>query len=75
MGMAMGFAQMLDKCTGSQTVFADRAQTRQVMHDMIAMSVVNGDELFFVFNNDVMSLKDTATEEYSHGRNHHSTPR
>ena len=40
MGIAMGFAQMLDKCTGSQTVFADRGHTRQMMHDMIAMSVV-----------------------------------
>ena len=40
MGIAMGFAQMLDKCARSQAVFADHAHTRQVMHDMIAMSVV-----------------------------------
>ncbi len=40
MGIAMGFAQMLDKCSGSETIFSDREQTRQLMHDMIAMSVI-----------------------------------
>ncbi len=40
MGIAMGFAQMLDKCAEGGSLFSDRAQTRQVMHDLIAMSVV-----------------------------------
>lgn len=39
-GIAMGFAQMLDKCEASQTIFADHTRTREMMHDMIAMSVV-----------------------------------
>lgn len=40
MGMAMGFAQMLDKCAAGNEVFSDREQSRQIMHDMIANSVV-----------------------------------
>ena len=40
MGMALGFAQILDKCHGNEAVFSDREQTRQLMHDMIAMSVI-----------------------------------
>jgi len=39
MGMTMGFAQMLDKCSGSMNTFVDCAQVRQLMHDAIAMSV------------------------------------
>ena len=40
MGMAMGFAQMLDKCAGNSGLFHDPAQTRQLIHDIVAMSVV-----------------------------------
>ena len=38
MGMAMGFAQMLDKC--GSTLAADKEQTRQTMHNIIAMGVM-----------------------------------
>ncbi len=38
MGMSMGFAHMLDKCSGSLS--GDREQTRQTMHNLIAMGVM-----------------------------------
>ena len=37
MGICMGFAQMLDKC---QTVFTDYSQSREAMHNLIAMGVM-----------------------------------
>ena len=37
MGVTMGFAQMLDKC---QTLFTDYAQSREAMHNLIAMGVM-----------------------------------
>jgi TetR/AcrR family transcriptional regulator len=37
MGICMGFAQMLDKC---QTIFTDYAQSREAMHNLIAMGVM-----------------------------------
>ena len=37
MGMTMGFAQMRDKC---QFTFTDRTQSREAMHNLIAMGVM-----------------------------------
>ena len=40
MGIAMGFAQMLDKCGADAESLRDRAHAREVMHDLIATGVV-----------------------------------
>ena len=39
MGMTMGFAQMQDKC-GNMGIAGDRQQTREAMHNLIAMGVM-----------------------------------
>ncbi|BDI31024.1 hypothetical protein CCAX7_30750 [Capsulimonas corticalis] len=44
MGMAMGFAQMLDKCCATNEVFNDREQSRQAMHALIANSLLDRHE-------------------------------
>jgi len=40
MGISMGFAQMIDKC-GRDMVQGSREEFRQLMHDLIAMGVVD----------------------------------
>jgi len=40
MGMATGFALMVDRCSGNPAMFPSRGEIRQVMHDLIAGSVV-----------------------------------
>jgi AcrR family transcriptional regulator len=40
MGISMGFAQMMDKC-GRDVVQGNREEYRQIMHDLIAMGVVD----------------------------------
>lgn len=40
MGMAMGFAQMLDKCGPVSDIFTDREQSRQAMHALIANGLI-----------------------------------
>jgi TetR/AcrR family transcriptional regulator len=44
-GMAMGFAQMLDKCSTASDVFTDREQSRQAMHAIIANSLIHRREI------------------------------
>lgn len=40
MGMAIGFAQILDKCGMVGDVFSDREQSRQAMHALIANGLI-----------------------------------
>jgi AcrR family transcriptional regulator len=40
MGMATGFALMIDRCAANAAMFPSREQARQVMHDLIAGSVI-----------------------------------
>jgi len=44
MGMAMGFAQMLDKCGAVNDIFVDREQSRQAMHALIANGLIERKE-------------------------------
>jgi TetR/AcrR family transcriptional regulator len=45
MGMAIGFSQMLDKCSGVNDVFGDREQSRQAMHALIANGLIERRDL------------------------------